>query len=392
MSPVSRFLGSLFVTRSLAVLLACLTVSPVAMGQSILVATTDETGTPGGAHVANLIAEFSSGTTVIDSVELSNGAAPPAGFYDGYDLVVIGSVYTAIDAADFTAIQTAIQDETSTSFLLFNDSCSTCGSNAAEALSVVNVVTGEALSLGAAINANVSATPNAASPYAASFVGVLDPFEMGFLSAIDGAAANNSLYEEGANTVGVFYPTAESSGSCIFYINDMSGFVGTKYTANQSSINTAFLDAATNPMGSCARSATGNYVIAADDSPATHPSLTIEADSTDNILVVAENDVEALAEGLAINAANTDTMSAEGGTIAIVAGNLQYTPAAGFSGTDTFTYEICVPSGACDTARVTVDVRSPFPTDIPVMPAPLLLLLIGMLGVTGSVVQRRHRE
>ena len=40
-------------------------------------------------------------------------------------------------------------------------------------------------------------------------------------------------------------------------------------------------------------------------------------------------------------------------------GTFGYTPAAGFSGTDTFTYTICdddTPTATCDTATVTVTV------------------------------------
>ena len=37
-------------------------------------------------------------------------------------------------------------------------------------------------------------------------------------------------------------------------------------------------------------------------------------------------------------------------------GRLTYTPEAGFTGTDSFTYQICDTKGACDSATVSVDV------------------------------------
>ena len=48
--------------------------------------------------------------------------------------------------------------------------------------------------------------------------------------------------------------------------------------------------------------------------------------------------------------------STAGGTIVEVDGNLRYTPSAGFTGTDTFTYTVADPEGLIDTATVTVTV------------------------------------
>ena len=50
-----------------------------------------------------------------------------------------------------------------------------------------------------------------------------------------------------------------------------------------------------------------------------------------------------------------------GGTVAIVDGEIVYTPAAGFHGTDTFTYVIADGQGGTDTATVTVVVAARVP-------------------------------
>lgn len=63
---------------------------------------------------------------------------------------------------------------------------------------------------------------------------------------------------------------------------------------------------------------------------------------------------------------SVDGSSFEGGTVTIDAdGNFLYTPAPGFSGTDTFDYEICdddLPDPTCVSATVTVTVDGPPPT------------------------------
>ncbi|MBO9636688.1 MAG: cadherin-like domain-containing protein, partial [Siphonobacter aquaeclarae] len=56
----------------------------------------------------------------------------------------------------------------------------------------------------------------------------------------------------------------------------------------------------------------------------------------------------------------TITTPATSGTVSIVGGKAVYTPNAGFSGKDTFVYQVCEsPSGLCQTATVTVIVLDP---------------------------------
>ena len=51
------------------------------------------------------------------------------------------------------------------------------------------------------------------------------------------------------------------------------------------------------------------------------------------------------------------TDSANGTVVLEVGGDVTYTPDPGFNGTDTFTYQVCDPGGACDNAAVTVTVN-----------------------------------
>jgi hypothetical protein len=383
---LSKCIGSAKNLLAMILLLVC----PVVFGQSVLVATTSEVG-GGPALMNNLILEFSPFNPVIDQTELSNSQAPAAGFFDGYDVVIIASVYGTVDATDWTAIGQAMQNNTSASFVFFTDSCSTCGTNAAEALSLINAQTPDTLALDTPINQAISANLNGGSPYAASFSGVLDVFSLAFLSTISGVTADNALYTDVAGPVGIFYPESETAGSCLFYTDDMSGFAPIRYPDNQGSVAPAFIDAATNSIGSCARSSTGNYVVAVDDSYVSKPALTLQPGGADFPIIVDDNDTEGLSEGLQVNPGNTDSVSSAGGAVAVSGNILLYTPLPGFTGEDTFSYEICVPSGACDAAIVTVlvAVASP-PQAVPVLPAHLLLVLIGLLGLAGGASARRN--
>lgn len=93
--------------------------------------------------------------------------------------------------------------------------------------------------------------------------------------------------------------------------------------------------------------------VATDDAATTPAGTPVAID-------VAANDLgTVLAPGVATPPAN--------GTVELVDGRLVYTPAPGFAGTDTFTYQVCAAdvSPACDTAVVTVLVIAP---DVPEEP------------------------
>jgi hypothetical protein len=77
------------------------------------------------------------------------------------------------------------------------------------------------------------------------------------------------------------------------------------------------------------------------------------------------NDVDPEDDPLVIDPTTGITSAPTSGGTAVVEtdGTITYTPAPGFTGTDTFEYEVCDPSGECDTAEVTIDVNGPPITD-----------------------------
>jgi hypothetical protein len=76
---------------------------------------------------ANLFAEFDNyklaGATIVES-NIIESATVPAGFYEGYDMVVFGgAAFNTIHANHWTALQAAIQNKTSKAFIIQSDNC-----------------------------------------------------------------------------------------------------------------------------------------------------------------------------------------------------------------------------------------------------------------------------
>ena len=93
----------------------------------------------------------------------------------------------------------------------------------------------------------------------------------------------------------------------------------------------------------------------------TAPNAVNDADTTDmntpvTIDVIGNNDTDPEGDDLTIT---SFTQGAQGGVVTKVNGKLVYTPATGFTGTDTFTYTISDGHGGTDTATVTVTVNGP---------------------------------
>ncbi|UYV39427.1 Ig-like domain-containing protein [Rhodobacteraceae bacterium D3-12] len=97
-----------------------------------------------------------------------------------------------------------------------------------------------------------------------------------------------------------------------------------------------------------------NSVDAVDDTASTDAGDPVE-------VAVLANDTDPEGDGFTV----TDTTDGTNGTVAIdpTSGNPVYTPEAGFTGTDTFTYTITDDNGATDTATVTVTVDEPNSVD-----------------------------
>ncbi|MDQ6523245.1 Ig-like domain-containing protein [Nocardioides sp. LHD-245] len=95
-----------------------------------------------------------------------------------------------------------------------------------------------------------------------------------------------------------------------------------------------------------------NTVTAVDDSVVTDAATPVTTD-------VTGNDISASAQDLA---APTVTSAPAHGDTSVGAGGITYTPAAGFSGGDSYEYQVCdtsTPTPVCDTARVAVTVSAP---------------------------------
>jgi LPXTG-motif cell wall-anchored protein len=104
--------------------------------------------------------------------------------------------------------------------------------------------------------------------------------------------------------------------------------------------------------GACT-SATVNITVTslAGNSP---PTAVNDFDTTDEDtavrITVRNNDSDPDGDSLSIG---SFTQSIHG-TVRLAGGALRYTPDSNWNGTDSFTYEVCDPDGACDTATVTV--------------------------------------
>ncbi len=110
------------------------------------------------------------------------------------------------------------------------------------------------------------------------------------------------------------------------------------------------------PSGQCATSVVIINVGVANEPPIAEDDTANTKVGVPVIILVQDNDSDP----------NGDTLITAGvtsgptnGTTAIVAGgSIRYTPNVGFTGTDTFVYEICDGGGLCDTATVTVNVSA----------------------------------
>ncbi|MFS0701592.1 beta strand repeat-containing protein [Cellulomonas sp. 179-A 4D5 NHS] len=81
--------------------------------------------------------------------------------------------------------------------------------------------------------------------------------------------------------------------------------------------------------------------------------------STTTAVAVLANDTDANGDTLAVR--SVSPTSTRGGTVALVDGEVRYTPPAGFRGTDSFTYVVEDPRGGSDTATVHLTVTNNAP-------------------------------
>ncbi|MEZ5408932.1 MAG: Ig-like domain-containing protein [Acidimicrobiales bacterium] len=96
---------------------------------------------------------------------------------------------------------------------------------------------------------------------------------------------------------------------------------------------------------------TNHTPVAVDDSATTAHNTAVAID-------VVDNDTDA--DGNLADTTVTITSQPGHGTVTVAPnGIVTYTPANGYSGTDTFTYQVCDSANACDTAVVTITVGAP---------------------------------
>ena len=95
-------------------------------------------------------------------------------------------------------------------------------------------------------------------------------------------------------------------------------------------------------------------VLPANDPPvATNDSDTTDEDTPVTVAVL-DNDTDIDGDTLTV----TDATDPANGSIVVNAdGTITYTPNADFNGTDTFTYQVCDPDNACDTATVEITIN-----------------------------------
>ncbi|TVZ56841.1 putative secreted protein (Por secretion system target) [Lutibacter sp. Hel_I_33_5] len=91
-----------------------------------------------------------------------------------------------------------------------------------------------------------------------------------------------------------------------------------------------------------------------NDAPIAIDDVVTTSTNTPVVISVKSNDTDVENDPLTVSPL---TSSPTNGTIVLNSdGTITYTPNSGFTGTDSFTYTVCDPSGACDTATVTVTI------------------------------------
>jgi len=130
-------------------------------------------------------------------------------------------------------------------------------------------------------------------------------------------------------------------------------------------------------------------------------AITVDQDSAATLIAVLSNDSDSDGDTLSISNVSTPN---EGGSAQISGTQISYQPATGFSGTETFTYEVSDGNDGTSAATVTVTVTAappPPPTPAPT-PAPtpsssggggsfgiFLLMLLGLAGMMKTSRVRR---
>jgi VCBS repeat-containing protein len=176
--------------------------------------------------------------------------------------------------------------------------------------------------------------------------------------------ANDTPHPQGQAPLAVVEVTQGAHGTVVL----PAGGANVQYTpAADFSGQDTFTYTVEDALGNRATAAVTVTVTGTNDAPVGgDDSEVVNVDSVDNKLFVLVNDTDpdGVEDALLINAV---TETDKGGT-AVVAGDglsIIYTPAAGFVGTETFTYTVRDEAGSTGTAKVTVMVRNDNPIAVP---------------------------
>ena len=232
-------------------------------GVSNLLKEFDNPGSPGGAP----------GRVMQGALSSANGISA-ATFADApgpYDLVVVYSVYSTVDATNWAVLQDAANRRLANAFVFFVDGCAQCRANVNSFIPFLNTATGLNMSVG--INQQsgpLNFALNTTSPYQANFQG-LNPLTGGYVSYIDSVPYANTLYlpagvapttpaptsSTPTTAFGVLFPQTmvnSGQGACIFGVLDATIFdssFGYASGKNPGKIAPAFQAAAAAGSTSC---------------------------------------------------------------------------------------------------------------------------------------------
>lgn len=175
--------------------------------------------------------------------------------------------------------------------------------------------------------------------------------------------------------------TLSDLGGGVFEYTPNAGFLG---------IDT-FIYTVCDTLGLC-DSATVTINVVENTAPQAVDDLAAADEDTPVVIDVVANDVDA-ENNLDPSSVTVTDAPANGTAVSNGDGTVTYTPGENFSGTDSFTYEVCDTGGLCDSATVTIEVTpvndapdcaSAFASPASIWPPNHQMVSISVLGVTDA--------
>lgn len=225
-----------------------------------------------GRTAAALDSELGAGNWDDGRGLLSNTTALPASTFTGKKLVVLQTVYGAMNPAQVPVIRDAMLNNPNIAFVVFADGCCEYASNLQPIVSILADGTGWPVAPDGSVNTvlGIQAPLNTNSPYAAGFV---NPMLGQYYRPIHNVPSAYALYlppgtpapAAGApplSAYGLFAPHAvmnKGAGACVFLTGDASPLGPDGDPGNTQSVQVirSFVNAATSPTGACKLPAAG---------------------------------------------------------------------------------------------------------------------------------------